>query len=131
MSLILRRYLDFRNPFLNFDQTYIVVVMKKVEAIIRGNNFDRVKSALKQIGIVPLTAYPVQGRGVQGGVPPYDLLPKMKLEVVVKDEDLEKVIGTIVRNARSGTPGDGKIFVIPVEDAVRIRTGERGNEALY
>ena len=107
------------------------MAMKKVEAIIRGNDFDRVKGALKQIGIVPLTAYPVQGRGVQGGVPPYDLLPKMKLEIVVKDEDLEKVISTIVRNARNGTPGDGKIFVIPVEDAIRVRTGERGNEALY
>ena len=105
--------------------------MKKVEAIVRENDFDRVKNALKQIGIVPLTAYPVQGRGVQGGVPPYDLLPKMKLEIVVKDKDVEKVVSTIIRNARSGTPGDGKIFVLPVEDAVRIRTGERGNEALY
>ncbi|MEO2152264.1 MAG: P-II family nitrogen regulator [Thermococcus sp.] len=105
--------------------------MKKVEAIIRGNDFERVKSALKGIGIVPLTAYPVQGRGVQGGVPPYDLLPKMKIELVVKDEDLEKVINTIVMTARSGTPGDGKIFIIPVEEAIRIRTGERGNEALY
>jgi len=105
--------------------------MKKVEAIIRSKDFDRVKGALKQLGIVPLTAYPVQGRGVQGGVPPYDLLPKMKLEVVVRDEDLEKVVESIVRNARSGTPGDGKVFIIPVEDAVRIRSGERGNEALY
>ena len=105
--------------------------MKKVEAIIRGNDFERVKSALKEIGIVPLTAYPVQGRGVQGGVPPYDLLPKMKIELVVKDEDLEKVINTIVMTARSGTPGDGKIFIIPVEEAIRIRTGEKGNEALY
>ncbi|MCD6524461.1 MAG: P-II family nitrogen regulator [Thermococcus sp.] len=105
--------------------------MKKVEAIIRGNDFDRVKNALKQIGIVPLTAYPVQGRGVQGGVPPYDLLPKIKIELVVKDEDLEKVIDAIIMSARSGTPGDGKIFILPVEDAIRIRTGEKGNEALY
>ncbi len=105
--------------------------MKKVEAIIRGNDFNRVKNALKQVGIVPLTAYPVQGRGVQGGVPPYDLLPKIKLEVVVKDKDVEKVIETIIRNSRSGVPGDGKIFVIPVEDAIRVRTGEKGNEALY
>lgn len=105
--------------------------MKKVEAIIKGNDFERVKNALKQVGIVPLTAYPVQGRGVQGGVPPYDLLPKIKIELVVKDEDLEKVIDVIIMSARSGTPGDGKIFVLPVEDAIRIRTGERGNEALY
>ena len=121
----------FRKPFLKFLQTTYVVAMKKVEAIIRGNDFDRVKNALKQIGIVPLTVYPVQGRGVQGGVPPYDLLPKMKIEVVVKDKDLEKVVDVIIRNARSGTPGDGKIFISPVEDAIRIRTGERGNEALY
>ncbi len=105
--------------------------MKKIEAIVRGNDFDRIKGALQQIGIVTLTAYQVQGRGVQGGVPPYDLLPKVKIEVVVKDKDLEKVVDVIIRNARSGTPGDGKIFVIPVQDAVRIRTGERGNEALY
>ncbi|AIU69855.1 nitrogen regulatory protein P-II 1 [Thermococcus eurythermalis] len=105
--------------------------MKKVEAIIKGNDFERVKNALKQVGIVPLTAYPVQGRGVQGGVPPYDLLPKIKIELVVKDEDLENVIDVIIMSARSGTPGDGKIFVLPVEDAIRIRTGERGNEALY
>ena len=105
--------------------------MKKVEAIIRAEDFNRVKSALKQIGVLPLTAYPVQGRGVQGGIPPYDLLPKMKVEIVVKDGDLDRVVSTIIRNARSGSPGDGKIFISPVEDAIRIRTGERGNEALY
>ncbi len=105
--------------------------MKKVEAIIRGKDFDRVNRALKQVGIVPLTAYPVQGRGIQGGVPPYDMLPKMKIEVVVKDSDVKKVVDVIIRNARSGTPGDGKIFIVPVEDAIRIRTGERGNKALY
>jgi len=104
--------------------------MKKIEAIIRERDFERVKSALKGIGIVPLTAYPVQGRGVQGGVPPYDLLPKMKIELVVRDDDVEKVIDAIMV-ARSGNPGDGKIFVLPVEEAVRVRTGERGDEALY
>jgi len=96
-----------------------------------GDDFERVKNALKGIGIVPLTAYPVQGRGVQGGIPPYDLLPKIKIELVVKDEDLEKVIDAIIMSARSGTSGDGKIFVMPVEDAIRIRTGKRGNKALY
>lgn len=105
--------------------------MKKVEAIIRNEDLDRVKSALKQLGIIPLTVYPVQGRGVQGGVPPYDLLPKVKIEIVAKDGDLEKIIDTIVRTARRGIPGDGKIFVLPVHDAIRVRTGERGNEALY
>ncbi|MBO8174989.1 MAG: P-II family nitrogen regulator [Thermococcus sp.] len=105
--------------------------MKKIEAIIREEDFEKVKSALKQLGIIPLTVYPVKGRGVQGGVPPYDLLPKLKIEIVVKDEDVEKVIDAIVRNARRGIPGDGKIFILPVYDAIRVRTGEKGNNALY
>lgn len=105
--------------------------MKKVEAILRPEDFENVKKALKSAGFVPLTVSSVQGRGVQGGVPPYDLLPKVKVEIVVKDSDLEHVLDIIVRNARRGIPGDGKIFVLPVYDAVRIRTGERGEEALY
>ncbi len=105
--------------------------MKKVEAILRPEDFGRVKDALKQMGFVALTAYPVKGRGVQGGVPPYDMLSKMKLEIVVKDEDLDRVVDIIIRNARKGVPGDGKIFIIPVNDAIRVRTGERGNKALY
>jgi nitrogen regulatory protein P-II 1 len=105
--------------------------MKKIEAIIREDAFDKVKEGLKAIGIVPLTVYPVKGRGVQGGVPPYDLLPKMKIEIVVKDEDVEEVINVIIKNARRGIPGDGKIFVSNVEDAIRVRTGERGDIALY
>ncbi|ACJ15639.1 nitrogen regulatory protein P-II [Thermococcus onnurineus NA1] len=105
--------------------------MKKIEAIIRNEDFENVKKALKSAGIIPMTVYPVQGRGVQGGVPPYDLLPKVKIELVVKDEDVERVIEIVARNARRGIPGDGKIFVLPVYDAIRIRTGERGNEALY
>ncbi len=105
--------------------------MKKVEAILRPEDFEGVKRALKQMGFVALTAYPVKGRGVQGGIPPHDMLPKMKLEIVVKDEDVERVLDIIIRNARRGIPGDGKIFVIPVNDAIRVRTGERGNEALH
>ncbi len=105
--------------------------MKKVEAVLRPEDFERVKKALKQMGFVALTAFPVQGRGVQGGIPPHDMLPKMKLEIVVKDEDLKKVLETIIRNSRRGIPGDGKIFIIPVNDAIRIRTGEKGNKALY
>ena len=105
--------------------------MKKVEAIIRNEDFEAVKKALKSAGIIPMTVYPVQGRGVQGGVPPYDLLPKMKIEIVVKDEDVDRVVDIIVRNARRGIPGDGKIFILPVHDAIRVRTGERGSKALY
>ncbi|MDK2782767.1 MAG: nitrogen regulatory protein 1 [Thermococcaceae archaeon] len=105
--------------------------MRKIEAVVREENFDRVHRALKQMGVVPMTAYPVKGRGVQGGVPPYELMPKMKIEIVVKDEDVEKVVSTIIQNARRGIPGDGKIFILPVYEAIRIRTGEKGNEALY
>jgi len=108
-----------------------VEFMKKIEAIIREEEFDRVHKALKQMGIVPMTAYPVKGRGVQGGVPPYELMPKMKIEIVVKDEDVEKVVNAIIQNAKRGIPGDGKIFVLPVYEAIRIRTEEKGNEALY
>ncbi|MBP1911974.1 P-II family nitrogen regulator [Thermococcus stetteri] len=104
--------------------------MKKVEAVLRPEDFETIKRALKSAGYVSLTAYPVQGRGVQGGIPPYDLLPKMKIEIVVPDSDVEDVVSIIVRHARRGIPGDGKIFVLPVYDAVRIRTGERGEEAL-
>ena len=103
--------------------------MKKVEAIIRAEDFNRVKSALKQIGS-PSQLTPYRGEGFRG-IPPYDLLPKMKVEIVVKDGDLERVVNTLIRNARSGSPGDGKIFISSVEEAIRIRTGERGSEALY
>ncbi|NJE26934.1 P-II family nitrogen regulator [Thermococcus sp. MV5] len=105
--------------------------MKKIEAIVREEDFDRVQKALKQIGIIPMTTYPVKGRGVQGGIPPYELMPKIKIEIVAKDEDVERVVDTIVQNARRGIPGDGKIFVLPVYEAIRVRTGEKGNEALY
>ncbi|WP_087038128.1 P-II family nitrogen regulator [Thermococcus litoralis] len=105
--------------------------MRKIEAVVREEDFDRVQKALKQMGIVPMTAYPVKGRGVQGGVPPYELMPKMKIEIVVKDEDVEKVVSIIIQNVRRGMPGDGKIFILPVYEAIRVRTGEKGNEALY
>jgi len=104
--------------------------MKKVEAVLRPEDFETIKKALKSAGFVSLTVYPVRGRGVQGGIPPYDLLPKIKLEMVVPDKDVEGVIDIIVRHSRRGIPGDGKIFVLPVYDAVRVRTGERGEEAL-
>ncbi|HDD31179.1 MAG TPA: P-II family nitrogen regulator, partial [Thermococcus litoralis] len=86
--------------------------MRKIEAVVREEDFDRVQKALKQIGIVPMTIYPVKGRGVQGGVPPYEFMPKMKIEIVVKDEDVEKVVNIILQNARRGIPGDGKIFIL-------------------
>lgn len=105
--------------------------MKKIEAILREEDFEKIKKTLKEAGFIPLTAFPVKGRGVQGGVPPYDMLPKIKLEIVAKDEDVSTIVGIIAENARSGTPGDGKIFILPVEEAIRIRTGESGDKALY
>lgn len=112
--------------------------MKKIEAIIREEALDELKKALKEAGIGPLTVYPVRGRGRQGGiiyrwsegVEVYELLPRVKVEVVVNDEDVEKVVSTIIKTVRRGVPGDGKIFVIPVEEVIRVRTGERGRDAV-
>ena len=115
-----------------------VFLLKKIEAIIREEALDGLKKALSEAGISPLTVYPVRGRGRQGGivygwsegVEVYDLLPRVKVEVVVNDEDVEKVIDVITKTVRRGVPGDGKIFVIPVEEVIRVRTGERGRDAV-
>ena len=112
--------------------------MKKVEAIIKPFKLDDVKDALGEIGIHGLTAVEVKGFGRQKGHTELykgaeyvvDFLPKVKLEVVVDDDQVAKVVEAIERAARSGKIGDGKIFVIPVDEAVRIRTGERGVDAL-
>ncbi|MFP3263840.1 MAG: P-II family nitrogen regulator [Nitrososphaeria archaeon] len=113
--------------------------MKKIEAVVRLEKFDAVKGALEAEGFMGLTAYRVRGRGRQGGVRlqwrgvrefRVDLIPKVKIELVVDDGDVERVINIISRAAYTGEVGDGKIFVIPVEDAYRIRTGERGRDAL-
>lgn len=112
--------------------------MKKIEAIIKPFKLEEVKDALIKIGIGGMTVSEVRGFGQQKGETEIyrgteyvvDFLPKIKIEVVVKDEDAEKVIETIANTARTGRVGDGKIFVIPVEDVVRIRTGERGEKAV-
>jgi nitrogen regulatory protein P-II 1 len=112
--------------------------MKKVEAIIKPFKLDEVKDALVEIGIGGMTVTEVRGFGQQKGHTEIyrgteyviDFLPKVKIEVVVKDEDVEKVIETIMKAAQTGRVGDGKIFVIPVEEVVRIRTGERGEQAI-
>jgi nitrogen regulatory protein P-II 1 len=112
--------------------------MKKVEAIIKPFKLDEVKDALVEIGIGGMTVTEVRGFGQQKGHTEIyrgteyviDFLPKVKIEVVVKDEDVEKVIQTIMKTAQTGRVGDGKIFVIPVEEVVRIRTGERGGQAI-
>ena len=113
--------------------------MNKVEAIIRPERLEAVKEALADAGFVGLNIVNVTGRGVQKGIVHtgrggqeyrVDMLPKSKIEVVVKDADTETAINLIIRAARTGDIGDGKIFIIPVADAVRVRTGERGDAAL-
>jgi nitrogen regulatory protein P-II 1 len=112
--------------------------MKKIEAIIREEKLEPVKKALEDIGYFGMTISEVSGRGRQGGISlqwrvgeyRVDLLPKLKVEIVVMDEDVTPAIGAITRNARTGEIGDGKIFVIPVDNAVRIRTGDSGANAV-
>ncbi|MBI4715816.1 MAG: P-II family nitrogen regulator [Nitrospirae bacterium] len=112
--------------------------MKKVEAIIKPFKLDEVKDALTQIGIKGNTVTEVKGFGRQKGHTELyrgaeyvvDFLPKIKLEVVVPDNLVDKVIETIVSSAKTGRIGDGKIFVTPVSEVVRIRTGERGEDAI-
>jgi nitrogen regulatory protein P-II 1 len=112
--------------------------MKKIEAIIKPDMFSYVKVALGKAGYPSLTAYEVKGRGKQSGVIETvsgktiraDILPKTKIEIVVENKDVKKVTDIIVKTACTGTIGDGKIFVSTIDDAIRIRTGERGNDAI-
>jgi nitrogen regulatory protein P-II 1 len=113
--------------------------MNKVEAIIRPERLETVKEALANAGFVGLNIVNVTGRGVQKGIVHsgrggeeyrVDMLPKSKIELVVKDADTQKVVDLIIGAARTGGIGDGKIFVIPVADAIRVRTGERGDAAI-
>jgi nitrogen regulatory protein P-II 1 len=112
--------------------------MKKIEAFIKPFKLDDVKSALMEIGIKGLTVSEVKGFGRQKGHTELyrgseyrvDFLPKSKLELFVTDDDVEDVVETIIRVAKTGSIGDGKIFVLPVEDAIRIRTGESGDSVL-
>ena len=112
--------------------------MKLIEAIIKPFKVDDVRNALSEIGVQGLTVSEAKGFGRQKGHTELyrgaeyvvDLVPKMKLEVVVPDDLLERAIEAISTAASSGKIGDGKIFVLPVEDAIRIRTGERGDASL-
>ncbi|MFN7065051.1 MAG: P-II family nitrogen regulator [Aquificaceae bacterium] len=112
--------------------------MKKVEAIIKPFKLDEVKDALVEIGIGGMTVTEVRGFGQQKGHTEIyrgteyviDFLPKVKIEVIVRDEDVEKVVQTIMKTAQTGRVGDGKIFIIPIEDVIRIRTAERGEQAI-
>ncbi len=112
--------------------------MKKIEAIIREERLNAVKAALEEKSYFGMTVSEVSGRGKQKGIPlqwrvgeyRVDLLPKLKIELVVLDEDVDAAIEAIVRNARTGETGDGKIFVLPVESVVRVRTGDRDENAI-
>ena len=112
--------------------------MKKIEAIIREEKLEAVKKALKDASYFGITVSEVSGHGRQGGLTlqwrvgdyQVDLLPKVKIEVVILDDDLPEVLGAIKNAARTGNIGDGKIFVYPVEDVMRIRTGELGVDAI-
>jgi nitrogen regulatory protein PII len=112
--------------------------MKKIEAIIRPFRIDDVREALAEVGVKGMTLTEVKGYGRQkghtelyrGSEYQIDFLPKIKLEVVVNDKIVDKVVDTIMNAAKTGQVGDGKIFVSPVEDVVRVRTGESGEDAL-
>ena len=112
--------------------------MKKIEAIIREEKLDAIRVALEANGYLGMTVSEVIGRGRQGGltlqwrVGEYrvELLPKIKVEVVVLDEDVPRILNAITKGARTGEIGDGKIFVLPVDNAVRVRTGDEGNNAI-
>ncbi len=112
--------------------------MKKIEAIVKPFKLDEVKEALNEIGIQGITVSEVKGFGRQKGHTELyrgaeyvvDFLPKIKVEIVVKEDLVAKVVETIVESAKTGRIGDGKVFVLNVEEAVRIRTGEKGEDAI-
>ncbi len=112
--------------------------MKKIEAVIQPFKLDEVKEALNAIGITGMTVYQVKGFGRQkghkevyrGAEYTVDFLNKIKIEVIVEAEQVKKIVETIMTSARTGKIGDGKIFVFPVEEVIRIRTGEEGKDAI-
>lgn len=112
--------------------------MKLIEAIIKPFKMDEVKDALNEIGIEGITVSEVKGFGRQKGHTELyrgaeyvvDFIPKIKMEIAVPDELVNKVVETIQNTAKTGRIGDGKIFIIPLEEAVRIRTGEKGTDAI-
>lgn len=112
--------------------------MKKIEAIIKPFKLDDVKESLKEVGVQGLTVTEIKGFGRQKGHTELyrgaeyvvDFLPKIKLEIIVPDDMVTKVVDAIMDSARTGKIGDGKIFILPMEEVIRIRTGERGEDAL-
>jgi len=113
-------------------------MLKKIEAIIREDKFNDVKDALREIGIVGLNVFEIRGHGRQGGITlvgrsgsyQVDMLVKLQLNIILSEHNLEETIEAILNSASTGETGDGLIFVFPVEEAIRIRTRERGHEAV-
>jgi len=112
--------------------------MKKIEAIIKPFKLDDVKDRLREVGVQGMTVYEVKGFGRTGGKQEVfrgsayvvDFVPKVRLEIVVKDSMVNDVVEAIASTARTGKIGDGKVFITTIEDAVRIRTGEKGEDAI-
>ena len=112
--------------------------MKKIEAIIRAEKLSDVRQALEEIGYPGMTISDVRGHGKQRGLIQrwrgqeykVDFLPKLKLEIVVLDQDVGKIANAILRGARTGDLGDGKIFVVSIDNAIRVRTGDDGEDAI-
>ena len=112
--------------------------MKKIEAIIRPEKLESVQRALEKVGYSGLMISEIEGHGKQKGIVQQwrgekykvEFLPKIKIEIIVKDNEVERIIKTIVDSAKTGEIGDGKIFISPIENAVRIRTGEKGEQAI-
>ena len=111
---------------------------KKIEAIIREEKLNDVKDALQRIGIVGMNVSECRGHGRQGGITlvgrsgtyKIDMLPRVQVNIVLSDHNLERAVETICQAAQTDSAGDGIIFVLPVDDVIRIRTGERGHDAL-
>lgn len=118
--------------------TLTFLAMKKIEAIIKPFKLDDVKEALQEVGLQGITITEARGFGRQKGHTELyrgaeyvvDFLPKVKIEVVVEDNMVQRTVDAIINAAKTGKIGDGKIFVLPIEDAIRIRTGERGGDAI-
>jgi nitrogen regulatory protein P-II 1 len=112
--------------------------MKKIEAIVRPHLLEAVKSALQEVGVIGMTVSEVKGYGRQkghtetyrGSEYKVELVPKVKVEVVLSDELTESAVDAVLKTAKTGKFGDGKVFISPLEDVVRIRTGEHGEQAL-
>ena len=113
-------------------------MLKKIEAIIREDKVNDVKDALIEIGIVGLNVFEIRGHGRQGGIKlsgragtyMVDMLPKIQVNIILSDRNLEETIEAILKAAYTGEPGDGLIFVYPVDEVIRIRTRERGQDAV-